>query len=147
MTAAVYIDGFNFYYGLARPLNCRWANIEALFQAQFPNDDIRQIYFFEAMIEGPHRIHQDKYIQAVESLSSVQVVLGEMKAKNRLCKVNSCAYSGDRFWTEHEEKHTDVSIAITMVDDAHKAGYDKLILVTADTDLVPAVRMAKTIRP
>lgn len=147
MTAAVYVDGFNLYYGVAKALNCRWVDLQTLFEAQFPNDDIRQIYFFEAIISGPHRVHQEAYVRAIDSLDKVQVVLGQMKDKPRTCKVDSCTFGGERMWMDHEEKHTDVSIAITMVDDAHRGGYDKLILVTGDTDLVPAVRMAKIIRP
>lgn len=147
MTAAVYIDGLNLYYGVAKPLDCKWVDLQKFLEAHFPNDDIRRIYFFEAMVSGPHRAHQAAYMAALETLPKVQVVLGEMKNKKRRCGVASCTYSGDRTWPGHEEKHTDVSIAITMVDDTHRAAYEKLILVTADTDLKPAVAMARSVRP
>ena len=80
-------------------------------------------------------------------MPKLRVVLGEMKKKERKCYVPACTYAGLRTYPYHEEKHTDVSIAITMIEDTHRASYDKMILVTADTDLLPAVRLAKHIRP
>lgn len=46
-------------------------------------------------------------------------------------------------WKKHEEKETDVNISIYMVRDAIKGSYDKFILITNDTDIVPAVKMAR----
>lgn len=147
MKTAVYIDGFNLYYGVARPLDCRWVNIQDAFERQFVGDQIVRIKFFEAMISGPSRLDQQAYVDALQTLSKVEVILGEMKKKRRQCKVRNCSHAAPRFWEEHEEKHTDVSIAISIVDDVYRGTYDKIILVTADTDLVPALRMAKLIRP
>lgn len=147
MKTAVYVDGFNLYYGMARPLNCKWVNLQELFEKQFSSEEIHKISFFEALISGPTRRNQEAYVSALESLGKVHVVLGEMKGKPRKCRVLECCHEGTRQWQDYEEKHTDVSIAISMVDDAHRGKYEKLILVTADTDLVPAVRMAKIIRP
>jgi len=42
----------------------------------------------------------------------------------------------------YEEKGTDVLIAVDMIDDMHLGICDKLVLVTADTDFIPAVRRA-----
>ena len=39
----------------------------------------------------------------------------------------------------NEEKRTDVNIAIQMLEDAYEDRCDKLILVSGDSDLVPAV--------
>lgn len=147
MRTAVYIDGFNLQYGVARPLDCRWVNLLEAFQRQFSADEIVRINYYEAMISGPQRPHQQAYVDALQSLPQVEVVLGEMKKKRRQCRVRDCSFPASRFWDEHEEKHTDVSIAISIVDDVHRARYEKIILVTADTDLVPALRLVKSVRP
>lgn len=146
VTACVYIDGFNFYYGLAKPLNCKWVDLRTYFQRLYRSDDIKQILFFQAKILGPHLTHQEAYLNALSDMG-VDVVLGEMKRKRRHCRVSQCHFSGDRTWPDAEEKFTDVSIGIQMVHDAHRAAFEKQILVTADTDLVPAIRLAKVVRP
>jgi uncharacterized LabA/DUF88 family protein len=47
----------------------------------------------------------------------------------------------------YEEKETDVSVAVTLVEDAARAAYDTAILVSGDSDLCPAVRAAKRLLP
>lgn len=47
----------------------------------------------------------------------------------------------------YEEKESDVNLAVAMVEDAALDRYDMAILVSADSDLCPAVRAARRIRP
>jgi 6-hydroxy-3-succinoylpyridine 3-monooxygenase len=42
-----------------------------------------------------------------------------------------------------EEKHTDVNIAIQMVVDAFDGACDKMVLVSGDSDRVPAIKRVK----
>ena len=46
-----------------------------------------------------------------------------------------------------EEKRTDVNIALQMLDDTYSDRCDRLIVVSGDSDLVPAVDMVKTLFP
>ncbi|MBL1150149.1 MAG: NYN domain-containing protein [Armatimonadetes bacterium] len=147
MATAVYVDGFNLYYGLARPLDCKWVDLQAFFELQFSRDDVRVINFYEALVAGPARHNQQAYISALESRPKIRIVLGEMKQKPKICRVASCTHLGERKYLDYEEKHTDVSIAISMVDDTHSGAFERLVLVTADTDLEPAVRLVRQIRP
>ncbi|MCH8275123.1 MAG: NYN domain-containing protein [Armatimonadetes bacterium] len=147
MTTAVYVDGFNLYCGLARPLDCKWVDFQQYFERHFPDDDIRVVYFFEALVEGPSQARQREYIRALQTRPKIQVALGKMKRKERRCRVTACRHAGDRRYLDYEEKYTDVKIALTMLDDTHRGLFEKLILVTADTDLVPAVQLAKQRRP
>ncbi|MBI5707069.1 MAG: NYN domain-containing protein [Armatimonadetes bacterium] len=147
MATAVYIDGFNLYYGLAKPLGCKWVDLQQHFERQFPQDDILFIGFYEALVTGPNRANQEAYLDALQTKPKVRVVLGEMKPKRRECRVAGCDYKGPRDYPGFEEKHTDVSIAIAIVDDTHRGLYDKLIVVTGDTDIVPAIALAKKRRP
>lgn len=43
----------------------------------------------------------------------------------------------------HEEKETDVNLALAMLDLAYKDRYDHAFLLSRDSDLAPAVRMVK----
>jgi hypothetical protein len=83
--------------------------------------------------------HRD-YVDAVVS-RGVIAHMAQFKEKPRKCL--SC---GAR-WIGHEEKETDVQIAVHMVADALKGEVDRLIAVTADTDLTPAIRMIAASMP
>ncbi|MGH3250384.1 MAG: NYN domain-containing protein [Trebonia sp.] len=47
----------------------------------------------------------------------------------------------------YEEKETDVNIAIAMLEGAVRDDYDAAILISGDSDLRPAVKSVKRIRP
>jgi uncharacterized LabA/DUF88 family protein len=47
----------------------------------------------------------------------------------------------------HEEKETDVNIAVALLEDAVLDRYDTALLISADSDLCPAVRAMKRLRP
>ncbi len=57
----------------------------------------------------------------------------------RRCRAfgNTCKY--------HEEKQTDVAIAVQMVGDALLGKVDRLVLLTADSDQIPAAKFLQTL--
>lgn len=69
----------------------------------------------------------------------MEVVLGKFKQKRVKCGLNGCSHPGQRIFRVPEEKRTDVNIAVRMLDDAYQDRCDNLILVSGDSDLVPAV--------
>jgi uncharacterized LabA/DUF88 family protein len=50
-------------------------------------------------------------------------------------------------WLDFEEKETDVSIATALIEDAVLDRYDTALLISADSDLCPAVAAAKRLCP
>lgn len=50
---------------------------------------------------------------------------------------------GDRVFDVPEEKRTDVNIAIHMLDDAYQGLCEQQVLVSGDSDLVPALQMVR----
>ena len=58
------------------------------------------------------------------------------------CSTMKCRNCGAE-WRSHEEKETDVNIGIRIVRDAFRDVFDVYYLVSADTDLAPAIRMLK----
>ncbi len=145
--AIVYVDGFNLYYGAIRGGPDKWLNLERYFSLLRPHDDIRLIRYFTALVRGSHQVNQRMYLRALESLPSVEVFLGGFKAKHIGCKVQGCNFSGPRFFVRYEEKRTDVNIGIRMLDDAYQDLCDRMILVSGDSDLVPAVNHVKKLFP
>ena len=139
----VYIDGFNLYYGALLHTRYKWLDIELLFSRLRQDDDIQAIRFFTALIDGPRKANQTAYLQAVATCPRVNVILGRFKRKQFTCRVRGCDYRGSRVYSGVEEKLTDVAIAVNLLDDAFQDRADRFIVVSGDSDLVPAVRRVK----
>jgi uncharacterized LabA/DUF88 family protein len=138
-----YIDGFNLYHALLklRDDKVKWLDLELLCHRIIaPRSElIEKIYYFSAYADwlpGPLVRHKE-YIKALEARGIV-CVMGHFKKKSREC------FKCGAKWTGHEEKETDVSIGITLLNDAHKNRFDRAYLVTRDSDLMPAVKMVRT---
>jgi hypothetical protein len=139
----VYIDGFNLYYGAVRGTPWKWLDLARFFHQVRPADSITRVRYFTAMVTGPTKPNQELYLKALATTPLVDVILGKFKAKNVECKVSSCTQPGRRFFKSQEEKRTDVNIAVSMLDDAYQDLCDNLVLVSGDSDLVPAIRTIK----
>lgn len=139
----VYIDGFNLYYGCIKGGPNRWLNLELYFQRLRPNDDIQAVRYFTALINGPGQARQRIYLQALATLPKVEVVLGQYKRKSITCSVIGCNHAGSKIFIGQEEKRTDVNIGVSILDDAYQNLSDRIIIVSGDSDLVPAVSRTK----
>lgn len=135
----VYIDGFNLYHAindLRRP-HLKWVCLRALAESLLRgNEALKAVKYFSAYATWmPDRFARHRaYTEALVS-RGVILHMGQFKEKPRKCL--SC---GAR-WIGHEEKETDVQIAVHMVADALKGEVDRLIVISADTDLAPAIKM------
>ena len=99
--------------------------------------------YFTTKILGSHKANQEAYIKALSTLNKVQIIYGLFKYKKIKCLVKNCTYRGSRVFDVPEEKRTDVNIAINMIKDAVNDKCDRLIVVSGDSDLVPAVKAVK----
>src|SRR5690554_4941495 len=134
-----YVDGFNFYHAvhdLGRP-RLKWANLHAIAQSLVrPERDERLVgvkYFsaFATWRPDAYARHR-QYVAALEA-TGVDVTMAHFKKKPRSCR--ACSHQ----WTDHEEKETDVRIALQILADAFDGLYDRAIIVSADSDLVPVL--------
>ena len=139
----VYIDGFNLYYGALRGGPYKWLNLEKYFHLLLPNDNIQKIRYFTAEVFGSAAARQRLYLSALATLPLVEVILGKFKAKQIRGLCPSCPLPSPQFFSTFEEKRTDVNIALWMLHDAQQDLCDRLVLVSGDSDLVPAVAMTK----
>ena len=81
------------------------------------------------------------YLDAIATLPAVSVYEGQFKAETTTC--HRCGHE----WEKPEEKGTDVNIAIQLVSDAVNKSVDTLILVSGDSDLVPAIELIHRLTP
>jgi uncharacterized LabA/DUF88 family protein len=141
----VYVDCFNLYYGVLKFSKDKWLDIERLFTILRPHDTIKKIRYFTAPSSAGKSADQLAYLRAIETLPLVNVVRGRYKKKAVKCLVHTCTVPDkDRMFNTQEEKRTDVNIAVSMLDDAYQNLCDHLIVVSGDSDLVPALNMVKT---
>jgi hypothetical protein len=76
------------------------------------------------------------YVAALQQIG-VECHLARFSEKAARC--NTCGAT----WKQHEEKETDVHFSLTLVEDAIDNVFDRAILISADSDLVPAVRVVR----
>jgi uncharacterized LabA/DUF88 family protein len=143
---AVYVDGFNLYFGLKAKHGRKylWLDLQALAASLLrPGQTLEQITYFTARVrndpEGQQR--QADYLDALASHSPrVTVVDGRFQEKPRRCRDCGAA------WTVYEEE-TDVNIAAALIEDAVLDRYDTALLISADSDLYPAIVTMKRLCP
>ena len=138
-----YIDGFNLYYGALSQSSFRWLDLEKMVRLLRPHDEIVKVKYFTALIHGPTRPNQEAYLKALSTRTRVEIVMGNFKKKTVECSNSRCPgqpRQRRRFQT-HEEKRTDVNIALHMIDDVYQSRCERLVLVSGDSDLVPAIEL------
>ena len=98
--------------------------------------DLSAIYYFSAYATWrPAAFRRYKaYVQALKA-AGVTPVMSEFYEKTAWYA--RCHAS----WKAHEEKQSDVKIALWMLDHAYQDKYDRALLISRDSDLSPAVRM------
>jgi uncharacterized LabA/DUF88 family protein len=137
-----FVDGFNLYHALdqLRQPHLKWLDLQLLFNrlTRSKSQVIVQILFFSAYPTWkPDSYHRHKlYVRALSS-HGVTPILGQFKNKPKKCL--KCKTE----WVSHEEKETDVNLALALLDLAYKDRYDHAFLLTRDSDLTPAVRKVK----
>ena len=152
-----FIDGFNSYHSLKvwnpdpidpikRVYKYRkylWLDLYA-YSLQFvrKQDTVGDVFYFSAYAYWRPNAQQrhEKFVRALVN-SGVKPIMGAFKEKDRFCNKCHSYYKG------HEEKQTDVNIAIHLLKEAFLDSFDTAMLVTNDTDLVPAINMVKALFP
>lgn len=152
------IDGFNMYHALSKKRGnhapyqrYKWINYWALAECfKGANATVKDVYLFSAYLPGGEQWHQSKNARhakliAANKLQGVKIVLGRFfeRESTYLARPTRLRIS----FPTLEEKRTDVNIAITLIELAVDKAYDRCLLFTADSDLVPAIEHAKLRHP
>ena len=131
----MYIDGPNFYYSIRNTgtdVALGWCDFRKLAEQHLLEADslLGRIKYFTAPVrdlghKDGEEERQDRWLNAVLTIPNLRIFKG--------------FYLGDEP-NNRREKQTDVSIAVRLVLDAlGNEGYDDAILMSGDTDLIPAV--------
>lgn len=153
------IDGFNLYHSIRsaeRELqtSTKWLDIKSLCssylhlirQAVGENATLGKIYYFSALavhLEANNpdvTVRHKIFIKCLKD-TGIEVELGRFKWKQIECPF--CHRQIDR----HEEKETDVAIALKLIELFNSNACDTAVLMSGDTDLAPAVKTAHRLYP
>jgi len=145
------VDGFNLYHALedfrhavsegdrSRYRKYKWLCLRTLLAryVQPLTESLVGVEYFTAYPtwSPDKKLRHATYVSALIN-RGVHVTFGEFKLKTIKCR----ATCKQEFQT-YEEKQTDVNISTSLIDLAES--YDKAILLTEDSDQVPAVRLLK----
>lgn len=136
----VYIDGYNFYRGISHPgwLRYGWCDFiqlsKCLSARAFGNSlSVESVKYYTSPVgigqenAIDERARQEMWLEAVRTATpQVQVVLGRFQKIELMSR---------------REKETDVNIAVDVQWDI--ANFDRMILISADSDFIPAVRKVR----
>jgi len=138
----VYVDGFNLYHGMKDHFgrSMLWLDLVTLAQSLRPAQRLVTVRYFTApVLDDPPAQGRQAHYQAALSAkypTSIEIVQGRYQPRSVRCV--KCSHT----YTKYEEKETDVNIATALLTDAAMHNMDTAIIVSADSDLAPAVRAA-----
>lgn len=142
-----YVDGFNLYHGLHQAAGTRllWLDLVKLVEDLRPRSRVVRVNYFTAPVLNQPKAasRQQEYQDALVARHGDRIGIshGRYQARHRTCR--ACGAT----WIQHEEKETDVNIAVSLVADAAARDMDAALLISADSDLAPAVRASKHVHP
>ncbi len=150
------VDGFNLYYSILEALKSspgrrmKWLDLRSLFGLYTPNfghgATLEDVYYFSALQNyladrKPDTVNRHRlYVEALTH-TGVKVELARFKKKELRC--HNCK----KQFVRHEEKETDVAVACKLLEVFARDRCDTVILVSGDTDLLPAIRTALDLFP
>lgn len=166
----VYIDGYNFYYGCLKGTPHKWLDLHALFKLgvlpsvmaelegqrlQFDLDTLTVKYFTAEILEkvatAPDSlVCQKSYLGALakHSAGALEIIKGNYALNE--AKAKQVDASHPQRWPRDcpsvniwkvEEKKSDVGLALHAFKDAMLGEIEHAVIVTNDTDILPALEM------
>lgn len=137
-----FVDGFNLYHAInnLRLPHLKWLDLWKLASAltRPKSQKLLNVFYFSAYAEWLPA-SKKRHLQYVKALTQVGVtpIMGQFKAKDRKCP--KCKHQ----WCGHEEKETDVNIALALLNLSYQNKYDRALLISNDSDLAPAIHMVR----
>ncbi len=149
MSTAVYVDGFNLYYGSLKKPGCRWLDLDALCQKLLPKHDIQLIRYFTARVTGVvdqnAPVRQQMYLRALRTIPHLEIHFGQFTTHQTWMPLVNPPAQGSRkvLVFKTEEKGSDVNLASQLLHDGFKSRCDTAVIISNDSDLAEPVKIAR----
>jgi uncharacterized LabA/DUF88 family protein len=149
---SVFVDGFNMYHALEGDVSSRqqgkyrrykWLDYAKLAHCFVGSQDTMvKIRLFTSLAtwDADKANRHSRYLHVLRQ-RGIEVVFGKFKRRDRLCQVCHRPYS------TFEEKLTDVNLAVHLFRGAVLDEYDKALIISGDTDSIPAIRAIRELFP
>jgi len=158
--ASFFIDGFNLYHSIAntRGFNrYKWLNLWSLCGKFITaSEEINNVFYFTAYANWkPSSASRHRAYVAANQCFGCQPIFGKFIEKDRVSLVECsqpCAPKNgknkcNKTFKIHEEKMTDVNIAVQLLKTCVTGVCDAAYLVSGDNDLIPALVTAHELCP
>ena len=151
MRTFIYVDGFNLYNRSLKGTPYKWLDLLALSQMLLDTTkhEIKTIKYYTSLVGelgDPRRpIRQQTYIRTLKKVTpSFRVHYGKFQSHQETRKLVTPILHHQ--WVKihnTKEKGTDVNLAVQLVNDAWLDIYDCAVILSNDSDLVGAIKIAK----
>ncbi len=148
MRSSVYIDGLNFYYGALKGTAYKWLDVHAIAQHLVHRDDeLVAVHYFAARVKPSPwdpTVHerQGAYLRAIAALPLVSIHEGSFQ--HMVVGMRTALEPSQRVQViKREEKGSDVHLGARLVADAFLGRADRFVLISNDSDFVPAVEIVR----
>ncbi len=147
--AGLYVDGFNLYHALheLRRPHLKWLDLWALGERRIDrrHERLVRVVFCSAypthLNDGSKILRHRAYVAALKA-RGVECHLGRFK-KRRPTRCRECGHS----WQTHEEKESDVTLALRVLHDVHLGRVDHVYLLSGDSDFAGLARLFREAFP
>jgi uncharacterized LabA/DUF88 family protein len=150
---AFIVDGFNVYHSIEEAVakggynSLKWLDLRSLCASYLSTIDrsaiLEGVYYFSAPAthRDPATVKRHMIYCACLTASGVTVEMSRFRPKDVRCP--KCK----KRFVRHEEKETDVAIAAKLLELTSTDCSDAVVLVSGDTDLLPAIRTVTRLYP
>jgi uncharacterized LabA/DUF88 family protein len=157
LRVSFFIDGFNVYHSIKAAISDgsitsgKWLDFKALCESYIglvgsghtDGAILSKVHYYSALAHHiPAAAHRHRSLIDVLTDQGVDVVLGNFKRKDIRCRAQC-----QQIFTAHEEKETDLNIGLGLVSAFHTNECDVAVIMSGDTDLLAAIRQAKSLFP
>ena len=91
MSANVYIDAFNLYYGAVKGTPHKWLDLHAMAQKLLPKETVKRIRYFTARLtprpnDPQIAQRQQAYLRALETIPGMTIHYGHFLSSTARCR-------------------------------------------------------------
>ena len=131
LKVAIFLDGSNFYYALKNGFGRTDIDMAKVSSVLAAGRELVRTYYYNAAYPSNHAKarKQQQFFQGLRRTPYLEVRLGQLQLKEGVLV----------------QKGVDVKLAVEMIDFGFRNTYDTAILVSGDSDFVPAVQFVKNL--
>lgn len=150
MSANIYVDAFNLYYGAVKGTPYKWLDLRSLAEKLVPNHPVKRIRYFTARVDsraGDPQVgqRQQVFLRALETIPGLTIHYGRFLSKPVRMPLVPLPTSGPRTVEvmKTEEKGSDVNLATYLLLDAFDQDFELAVVISNDSDLVEPITVVR----